>query len=206
MDSTSEPRRQARLRQRLRDETQRAILSAAEETFGAEGLGAARMEAIAARAGVAVGTLYNYFEDRGALLTALLEARRAEVLARVDRALSASRGRPFTDQLATFLHALLDHVEAHRRFFAVALQDEATPGRLHSKHMVVELRKRAEKLVARGVEAGALRDVGPLPVLLLGMVRGVLLHSLETDRARPLPEHVPCIVSVFLEGAGEKRR
>jgi AcrR family transcriptional regulator len=52
-----------RLRERLREEAARAILAAAEEVFATDGL-QARMERIAEQAGVAVGTLYNHFEDR----------------------------------------------------------------------------------------------------------------------------------------------
>src|SRR5919201_3557298 len=64
------------LRERLRAETGRAIAAAAEETFAANGVREARIEEIAARAGVSVGTVYNHFEDREALLNGLVERRR----------------------------------------------------------------------------------------------------------------------------------
>ena len=86
LDSHSGSR--VRLRQRLRAETRAAILAAAEEVFAARGLRGARMEAIASRAGVAVGTLYNHFQDREALLSALIQSRRQALLDRVDRALA----------------------------------------------------------------------------------------------------------------------
>src|SRR3954471_15366151 len=68
--SESEPERQT-LRGRIRETTVQAILSAAEEVFADDGFHAARMGAIAAKAGVSVGTLYNHFEDRDALLGGL---------------------------------------------------------------------------------------------------------------------------------------
>src|SRR5256885_16022082 len=69
------------LRERLKGETQRTILEAAEEVFGKNGLSAARMEDIAGGGGVSVGTLYNHFHDRDALLRALIVTRREGALA-----------------------------------------------------------------------------------------------------------------------------
>src|SRR5439155_24293704 len=62
-----------RLRDRLRDAAHEAILDAAEEAFARHGMDAP-MEAIASLAGVAVGTLYNHFDSRAALLEALMSA------------------------------------------------------------------------------------------------------------------------------------
>src|SRR5438477_203996 len=91
------------LRERLKGETQRAILEAAEEVFGESGLSGARMEDIAGRAGVSVGTLYNHFKDRDALLKDLIVARREELLARLDGVLRPEAAEMFP----SFLMALL---------------------------------------------------------------------------------------------------
>ena len=91
--SSSEPR--LKLRDRLRGATRDAILEAAAAVFSAGGATQARMEDIAASAGVAVGTVYNYFEDRTALVTALLDARRRDMFEALDAAVSpASAGAP----------------------------------------------------------------------------------------------------------------
>jgi AcrR family transcriptional regulator len=49
-----------------------AILKAALSVFAAHGFEAARLDDVAARAGVAKGTLYLYFRDKGALFEALV--------------------------------------------------------------------------------------------------------------------------------------
>ena len=54
----------SKLRDRLKETTEQSILAAAEEVFAETGLHGARMETIAQNAGVSVGTLYNYFNDR----------------------------------------------------------------------------------------------------------------------------------------------
>ena len=66
----------ATLRTRLRTEVRAAILDAAESVFAEEGLHRGRMEHVSRRAGTAVGTLYNHFENRDALLATLLSTRR----------------------------------------------------------------------------------------------------------------------------------
>src|SRR5919206_3781985 len=102
MNPHSSHEKPVRLRERLREATRDAILAAAEQAFAADGP-RARMESIAERAGIAVGTLYNHFEDRDALWKALGRSRREALLARVDAALAASRGQRFRDALGAFV-------------------------------------------------------------------------------------------------------
>jgi AcrR family transcriptional regulator len=78
-------------RQQRSRETVRAILEAAARVFEEQGASAATTDAIAARAGVSVGSLYQYFPSKDALLATLsachLLAARAELepaLARLD--------------------------------------------------------------------------------------------------------------------------
>lgn len=78
LDSLSDSR--VTLRTRIRTATREAILGAAAELLGRDSASQTRMEDIAARAGVAVGTVYNYFEDRTALVSALLETRTTTLL------------------------------------------------------------------------------------------------------------------------------
>ncbi len=87
------------LRHRLRQSTRDAILEAAATAFNGQGAAAARMEDIAAGAGIAVGTLYNYFRDRSALVSAVLQSRTQGLLDALDEAVAdAARdvdGGPF---------------------------------------------------------------------------------------------------------------
>src|SRR5438552_14452213 len=113
-----------KLKERFRDETFGVIMAAAEEVFARPGLHGAHMAEIAARAGVAVGTVYNHFNDREALLGALLDARRKELVARLDRNLAAVAGQRFAEQLDALVRGLLEHFEAHRPFLSILNQGE----------------------------------------------------------------------------------
>ena len=58
-----------------------AILEGAAQVLEAGGLAGFTTNAVAERAGVSIGTLYQYFSDKGALLHALAEPRKAVVQA-----------------------------------------------------------------------------------------------------------------------------
>jgi AcrR family transcriptional regulator len=194
-----------RLRDRLRAETRTAILAAAEHEFAARGLARARMEAIADRAGLAVGTLYNYFEDRDALLRALVEERRTGLLRRLDAAQAAAVAEPFEEGLAGFLRALFDHWAEHRGLLAVLLQDEAAGVAAAGKGTLLdEVARRLESVLRRGRAQDRLRpDRGGLQVaLLLGMVREVLRRDAGRPRGAPARDRAGPVMDLFLRGAG----
>jgi AcrR family transcriptional regulator len=202
---------EGRLRERLREATAEAILAAAEEVFAAEGLAGARMEAIAARAGVAVGTLYNHFEDRQELWRRLVASRRAALLRRLDAALEAARGRPFADALDALLRALFAHWAEHRAFVSLLLQSQpalerAPRGGAVAKPFAREIVRRLARVVRRGVAEGVLRAEGAdlYPAALLGMARSLLLLEIGGGPERPAGDPVGRLVDLFLRGAGRR--
>src|SRR5690349_12762068 len=129
--SSSTERGPHRLRDRIRKETERSVLAAAEEVFAAEGLHQASMAQIAERAGVAVGTLYNHFKDRDALLKVLLEERRKDMYERIDRRRAEVAKEPFQKQLEALLRAIVEHFEEHRSFLHVVFLSEHQSGAEH---------------------------------------------------------------------------
>jgi AcrR family transcriptional regulator len=181
MNEDSATAKPVRLRDRFRDEANRAILDAAEQVFSEEGPGA-RMERIAARAGVAVGTLYNHFRDREALASALACSRREALLGRLDAAVAASAGRSARDQLRAFVSAVAEHARAHGRYLAMLVQSGAGPASASpGKGLLDELIARADLIVSRAIEAGELRpETRPvLPLALVGVIRTASVRVLE---------------------------
>ena len=199
------------LRERIRSTTAEAILTAAEEVFADQGLHAAHMGEIASRAGVSVGTLYNHFEDREALLAGLLEARRAELLSRLDDVLEEADDLPVTGRLRALLGAMLAHKRQHRKFLQILLQGEI--GRYEQTFpsacrmpaaTMREIVSRLEKVTRQGVRDGTLRPgVASLaPVVLMGMVRALAIRDalggVETEAA----DQAEQLLDFFLKGAG----
>ena len=70
------------LRDRQKLERERRIVKAAEKLFARKGYGDVAMEDVAARAGLAVGTIYNYFPSKSALLLAIVRRETESLLAR----------------------------------------------------------------------------------------------------------------------------
>jgi AcrR family transcriptional regulator len=212
------PGLQPALRQRIRETTAEAILTAAEEVFASKGLHAAHMGEIAALAGVAVGTLYNHFADRDALLAGLLDDRRVEMLTRIDDVLEnvpspVSTPTGFRDRLRAFLLAVLTHKQAHRRFFQILMQgeigryQEMFPSACHVPTATMqEVFSRLDKLMKQGVRARALRaDIADLaPVLFMGMIRSIMIRDtfVKIDGNSDLVGDADRLLTFFFQGAG----
>lgn len=199
-----------RLRARFRDQTGDIILAAAERVFGEHGLDSASMNEIAKRAGVAVGTLYNHFKDRDALLEALLTQRRVELVACLDTGAAGVADKHFRAQLEAMLLGLFAHFDAHRAFFLILLQDrprgQASGAATVSipRSTLEEVYVRFAKLVELGVKEKTLRVAGSqlFPALLMGIVRSVATREVYTDTPSNLANRVPQLMEFFLRGAG----
>jgi AcrR family transcriptional regulator len=206
------------LRHRLRTATRGAILDAAAELLSAEGATHTRIEDIASRAGVAVGTVYNYFEDRATLVSALLETRTRALLEVLDTPPvqpTARRGQAqptpqaaFQDELERFVAALGAHFDRNRFLLTVLVEEEAHRGidaRAASRRrtLLSELLGRAEQLMDRGIKTRALRKESPamFAALLIGMIRGVALAALSQG-GEFAAAGTAAIVRTFMEGAG----
>jgi AcrR family transcriptional regulator len=199
------------LRERFKETTLQAVLGAAEEVFADAGLHAAHMGEIAERAGVAVGTLYNHFADREALLAGLAEARFKEMIADMDGALKASAEQPFGVRARALVVAMLTYYERHWKFVQILLQGET--GRYQRtfptlveamRHKMREVRTRVEKLIAQGVREKAisaeLSDLAPF--FLLGMLRSLIMRRLYQDPSKGLVVEAERLLAAFLHGVG----
>src|SRR5262245_16586314 len=167
LDSSSDSR--VSLRAKFRTATREAILDAAADIMGSGDAAQARMEDIAARAGVAVGTVYNYFEDRRALVSALLETRKPTLMEALDAPLKpaararrtpASAREAFEAELTHFVAAVAAHIDANRFLLNLLLEDERSRGidaQAASRRRTVqaELLTRAERLMDKGIRSRA---------------------------------------------------
>lgn len=193
------------MRERLKEAAREAILEAAEGVFAKEGVQTARMEAIAQAAGVAVGTLYNHFEDRSSLLEALLKARRHDLLGRVDEALDSSEARPFGEQLDAVIAAVQGHLEEHEGFMRVLVEAEYVHvvGKLQPAELMKQLRLRLGELVERGVKANVLRgdDAPFFDWFFVGALRGLMVRRMKGEATEPPEVQRATLVRFLLEGA-----
>jgi AcrR family transcriptional regulator len=197
----------SKLRERIREATTEVVLEAAESVFAEEGLHLAKVETIAALAGVSVGTLYNHFGDRNGLVTALIDARRQQLLALLDACLERTSGQPFRAQVRAFVDVLVTHFATHAPFFSILM--DAEHGRegggpnVKPRAAMKAIYLRCTTLVSRGLASGEMPalvgDFGP--VLLMGTVRAVFVRALLAKKELP-PDAAAVATGFFLRGVG----
>ncbi len=84
-----------------------AILDAAARVFAQEGYAATTTNRVAEVAGVSIGSLYQYFPNKDALIVALHHRHSAQMRAVMTTVLDASSGASLRDSLAALVRALL---------------------------------------------------------------------------------------------------
>ena len=188
----------SQMRRTVRETVRLAILDAAEELIARHGLHDAALVQIARRAGVAVGTLYNYFTDRDALIRALFETRRATFRPRLLAAIDAGRDLAFEPRLRRFVREVYEAFESHRNFLKLAIENEhAKPsGSTTPQDLLAGVRN----IVSTGVREGAVRPdkADLLPLAITAMIKTVAVHRIQAGGE--LVGDADAIVTLVLDG------
>ncbi len=99
-----------------------AILDATIQVLARDGLLRLTTTRVAERAGVSVGTLYQYFGGKRPLLAAVKQRHLAQIVEAVERACRDSHGAALREMMATlcstFIDAKIRHVEESRALYA----------------------------------------------------------------------------------------
>jgi AcrR family transcriptional regulator len=186
------------LKTQLREAVRAQILDAAEELIAARGLHGAGLAQIARNAGVAVGTLYNYFEDRDAMIRALFETRRAVLRPKLLAAAANGQSLKFEPRLRQFVRDVLAACDEHRLFLKVAI--EAEHFKLAPSTTATEITTAIETIVQAGVVERAIdpKRAAVLVTVIAGAVRAVALR--RTLEGNDFEADADAIVSIFLDG------
>ncbi|HEX3757191.1 MAG TPA: TetR/AcrR family transcriptional regulator [Kofleriaceae bacterium] len=196
--------RGAELRNQMRQTVRVAILDAAEELIARHGLHDAALLQIARRAGVAVGTLYNYFTDRDALIRALFESRRATFRPRLLAAINAGRDLAFEPRLRQFVGDLFEAFESHRSFLKVAIENEHLKPSASTTPQ--DLAAGIQDIVDAGVREGAIPDGNTdlLALAITGTIKSVVVQRIQAGGE--LVRDAGAIVDFVLDGARRSPR
>lgn len=164
------------------------LLAEADALFREQGTGAS-LEAIARRAGVAIGTLYGHFPNRRALVGALLRERN-EALFEAGDALAAA---PPEDALRRWVGLVVDHAATYQGLAAMladGADDEASE--LHAS--CARMTGIGERIVRRAVDAGVVRaDVTGADVF-------ALMNAGAWTREHTSPEQAARLVTFTVDG------
>ncbi|WP_036140707.1 TetR/AcrR family transcriptional regulator [Luteibacter sp. 9135] len=162
-----------------------AIFEATFQVLLTDGLVRLTTTRVAERAGVSVGTMYQYFPHKQALLYALLDLYLEEVVVALEDACLRHEGEPLhqiADGLAhAYLEAKLRHMPGSRALYAVAAE-------LDTADLIGDVMRRVDSALTRVLASARDTTFDDLPTvtfalrtLLVGTVRAVL----ETDASPP---------------------
>lgn len=199
-----------RLREQMRRNASEAILAAAEALIAREGIAHASMQAMAREAGVAVGTLYNYFGDREGLLVELVVRQRRRVAATIEAARRASEALGFEGQTMAFLKGVIELFDERRELVRAALGSELwralalDAGSGGQPRVSEQLEARAHALVALGLREGVLEPLGSerLGAQLSGALQAVLAARARAQSSVAPEEEAELSLRLFVRGAG----
>lgn len=168
-----------------------ALLRAAEEVFAEQEADAVTVEEIAARAGVAVGSLYNHFGSKSGLRAAVVERALDADRDHMDRAYTA--GRTPIEQLYAAAEEYFEFYLAHPEYFRM-LAFPGSPGRYPAgKDMawrlaesVNEQNSRMVDTLRAGMAAGTVRAGDPAAVatVLWASWNGIISLGWRPDELR----------------------
>ena len=136
---------------------------------------------VAARAGVSVGTLYQYFPNKSALLRGALRLHVEEILAEMDRVCVAQRGQP-VEQMAealavAFLAVKMRDPKKSRALYAVSSDVE---GAKIVASTAVQVNEAIAGLLLSAPEVLS-KDLQLMATVLQSIIAGVKRQLLESD-------------------------
>ena len=131
-----------------------AVLEAAAQILESRGLKGATTNAIAERAGVSVGSLYQYFPDKGALVLALYERHLAQLGEAMDACFREAEGLPLEPAVRHLIQGLVAQYQARPGLQRVLVEEVPhLGGDRRTREAEATLRARVQAfLEARGGE------------------------------------------------------
>jgi AcrR family transcriptional regulator len=154
--------RRATQKQRIRDRIVKAALS----LFQTKGFDATTTRAIARKAGIAEGTVFNYFKSKEDIALHFFEAEVDHAMASV-RENPRLRKAPLPEKLFALIDSQLEYLAPYERFIGTALIHALKPQSPLGpfSHRAMELRHRYLRFVEELIEESIPRKQNPLGFL-----------------------------------------
>ncbi len=199
-----EPERRQRDLQAKRE----GILHAALQVFEEKGYYGATMADIAAAAGIATGTLYNFFESKDKLCPTLLEQKASEFFAWLHEQVDPI---PLAvDKIARMVVALVHFFEENREFLRLYATARSGFEWAARQELGENFRRQytgylawVAAILAEGMAQRSLRPTDPseLAQALAGMLNATMFEWTIADGNAPLAGRAEFIIQLFLYGA-----
>jgi AcrR family transcriptional regulator len=193
------------IQQQLIQARQRQILTAAAQVFAEKGFHRATIRDIATAAGISDGTIYNYFENKDALLIGILD----QLNETDERETHFEQGKQ--EDIQSFLTAYLRHrmevmgpnIHVFRAILPEILTNDSLR-HIYNERVIMPSMKLAEQFIASQMENGSLKQQDHVLVAraMAAQIFGFLmLHLLDDkvtqERWQELPD---LLATMILEG------
>jgi len=166
-----------------------------------EGVGGLTMERIATEVGVSRGALYNYFDDRDAVVDFVEERVFGPVLDTVN-------------EIATSQTAVEDRLKKIAHWIFTAVYDDSslvlalspTKHLAANQHRQLERKKQVlrliEEVIREGIATGTLKKLSPVVVaeMYIGMIAGMIESMSASGEFYRADAVVPTMMEIFLGG------
>ena len=182
---------------------QKKICTAATEVILEYGLQKITMSKVAKAAGIAKGTIYNYFKDKKELMQVIADSIFKPLEKRI-REIAASTCDPLT-RLRKIAEALLETFSKHRKIFAL-IHEANMIGMLERKSQPFEKRKMILEIIREickdAISKNIIRPENPETIaeVFLGMIMSVNVSKMTTNTQRPVSADLETIMCIFTQG------
>jgi AcrR family transcriptional regulator len=195
-----------RVNQQTRARTRQSLLDAAAETFAERGYHQTPIDSVSERAGVAKGTIYNYFASKEEVLRALI--RQACELA-VEAASSTPEAAPVEARLQAFVVGNLQWAQ-RQEALTLLFARQLLAGDARIKALIAEAAapcvEKVADILQAGIDRGELTASAPTPELastFIALIAMLLLQGREGPLQWPPAAQLPATATqLFLHGVG----
>lgn len=163
---------------------------------------------VASRAGVSVGTLYQYFPNKSALLQAALRRHLDGVASAVERVCEQQKGKPLSHMATALINAFL---EAKMRKAGTSVAMYSVSSDVDGARIVQEMGARCNKaIIAMLTTASEPLTIDPrlVAAMMQSAMSGVSKRLLEADapekQFEPLRRELVFFVCAYLEARSER--
>jgi len=151
-------------REKSKAQTRKKIVSSALALFNAKGYDATTTKQIARKAGIAEGTVFNYFETKDDIALYFFEQEVDHAIAAV-RGKPALRKRPLEEKLFALVQSQIEFLTPHEKFIGAAFVQALRPSsKLGFSVQAMALRTRylafVEELISESIPAGKMNSLG----------------------------------------------
>ncbi len=195
-------------RKRRKDARPGEIVEAGLSEFAEKGFAAARLEDIAARAGIVKGTIYRYFENKEALFREAVRLRVLPILQEADEMVARYPG-PTDELLRGLLQAIYARFVASdtkvlmRIIIAEGQRFPDIPAYYH-REMITKGEALLRKIIARGIERGEFREsaVRDYPAIIVApaLAAAILQMAFATQSSVDLDRYREAHLDLVLNG------